>query len=748
MINKTLIRKSIAGGLTALAAVGLFACGGANKPASNGPEPADAAGAETWSVYWYLCGSDLESKLGFASNDMAEMMSVKLPSNVQVVIETGGAYEWANEDVSAEALGRYVYDNSGIRKVDEIPDANMGDAETLKEFLSFCLEEYPADHQAFIFWDHGGGVLGGVSYDEKYFMESLSLSAINRVFDEVCSSDEPVFDLVGFDACLMSTVDTARAISDEARYMVASQELEPGNGWNYKGIYTAFAENPKIEAAELGVIICDSFMEGCEEFGTEMESTLALIDLSKTEGLFKAFEKLGDGLLIKSVEDDSLFAAFSRAAEEAEHYGGNSEDEGYTDMVDLGCIAKNIDFLDNEYGEAAKEIEEALEECVLYKVQGEYRKFGSGLSIYYPLDHSMRSVMNFESNSTFEPYNNFYHFQVFGALTDNAKSYIATKAVIPSGGAAGSSGAGNTEGSGAGLIGSEAAGQEAQESKVFGPFIMNLKSNIESNGEDMLSADISMDELYEFATIDKFGFSGAPIEWGEDNEFLLNIGEDAKYLTCVREFLGYTKDINNIDVVAVGGMPIDYSDFNSGIFKNKVKNEWWYMNGHLVYTLPAENNQNYTLYSVPLIVNGEEMFLKFSHNKKDDSIKILGARKPVNENYMVNKEIIFLKEGDEIQTIMGQSVQENSPESRKLREYENFTLDGEVEFTRGPLPDGIYVSLFVLQDVWGNYAYSATKGYDIRDGEIIRWEDIPHNNESGNDEDEAAPESGSQNNQQ
>ncbi|MGI6778801.1 MAG: hypothetical protein ACOX7R_12575 [Acetivibrionales bacterium] len=32
-----------------------------------------------WAVYWYLCGSDLESNYSAATNDLAELMDVEMP---------------------------------------------------------------------------------------------------------------------------------------------------------------------------------------------------------------------------------------------------------------------------------------------------------------------------------------------------------------------------------------------------------------------------------------------------------------------------------------------------------------------------------------------------------------------------------------------------------------------------------------------------------------------------------------------
>ena len=57
----------------------------------------------TWAVYWYLCGSDLESGGGFASCDLFELLETDL-ENVTVVIQTGGAEEWQNDFVESSVL--------------------------------------------------------------------------------------------------------------------------------------------------------------------------------------------------------------------------------------------------------------------------------------------------------------------------------------------------------------------------------------------------------------------------------------------------------------------------------------------------------------------------------------------------------------------------------------------------------------------------------------------------------------------
>ncbi len=128
----------------------LAACGG--ESADEPSEPSELSGAEDggWAVYWYLCGSDLESNGGFASGDLEELMEVALPENVTVVIETGGASQWHNNLVDASKLQRYVYTSEGLSLVDEQPSASMGEAQTLADFLSFSSENYPADKTAVV----------------------------------------------------------------------------------------------------------------------------------------------------------------------------------------------------------------------------------------------------------------------------------------------------------------------------------------------------------------------------------------------------------------------------------------------------------------------------------------------------------------------------------------------------------------------------------------------------------------------
>lgn len=366
------------------------------------------ASAEGWNIFWYLCGTDLESENGAATDDLNELTQVKLPENVNFIIITGGTKKWQNETIPNNKTMIYVYNSNGISLYGEYPDSNMGDPANLKDFLDLARDN-PNEHNGLILWDHGGGSLGGICVDERtgniMSVDGIK-AALNATFGE--NPDKPPFDFIGFDACLMSTIDVANALDGMADYMVASEETESGAGWYYTGIAEALAANPAIEGKELAKIICDSFMEENKNLEVDSFSTLAVTDLNRLSELNEAYENVAREALENAQANPHYVASFARSVPKMEKYGGNTKSQGYTNMVDLGHMVKlNRELLPNSSGAFLK----VLGEAVVYKVQGEDHKRGMGISGYYPLSGTKEDNKNYNSlevaNPVFKQYYNF-----------------------------------------------------------------------------------------------------------------------------------------------------------------------------------------------------------------------------------------------------------------------------------------------------------------------------------------------------
>ncbi len=404
--SKRLLTKTAAFLLIVGMSVSLGGC--ADGGTKEGEKEADYGKEDTWAIYWYLCGSDLESGVGAATADLQEMLQVKLPDNVKVIIQTGGASKWQNEQVKADRIQRYEYSGETLQLKDETEQANMGDEETLKGFLTYTEKNYQADHKMLLFWNHGGGSVSGVAFDENYASDSLTLDEMYQVMKDVYGEKKP-FEVVGFDTCLMATLDTANAFKNYASYMVASEETEPGNGWQYNGWLAKLAADPGMNGEELGKEICDSFANGCKECGTDNEITLSVTDLSKTDAVIGALKNMGKVVLKKAEKDSSVCAEFARSAIKAENYGGNNDKEGYTNMVDLGSLAENAEDL---IGDSKTEIEKALSEAVVYKINGKYRAHASGLSVYYSYNGDKEAAGKYNQIAAEDIYSAFVNYSI------------------------------------------------------------------------------------------------------------------------------------------------------------------------------------------------------------------------------------------------------------------------------------------------------------------------------------------------
>lgn len=391
----------------------LVACGGEASTTDTGTQ---------WAIYWYLCGSDLESGGGFATGDLNELLEVQLPENVKVVIETGGASQWQNDVINPEKLERYVYDSEGLTKVDEQPSASMGEAGTLADFLSYASENYPADKTAVVFWNHGGGSVSGAAFDELYGGDSLTLEEMRTAFTSVwpASAENPPLELVGFDTCLMATVDVASTFSDLASYLVGSEEVEPANGWKYSQWVGALAKDPSMDGKELGKVICDAYYAGCEDVGTEQSVTLSLVDLSKVGKLMEAYDAFGAECLSAACEDPGFFSKFARAAFSSENYGGNTKEQGYTNMVDLGDLARQSSGM----LPSAEPVLSALKDCVLYTVGGPYRAQATGLSCYYSFNGDVEDYKGYATQGAGTAFKYYYGYGLTGELNEDGMKYI------------------------------------------------------------------------------------------------------------------------------------------------------------------------------------------------------------------------------------------------------------------------------------------------------------------------------------
>ena len=328
-------------------------------------------GKDEMTLMVYLCGTDLESRSKMATMDLQEMLNAEIDDNVNLIVYTGGCKQWQNTAMDSRKNQIWqVKDDELVCLEKDLGSVPMTDPDTLSSFIQWCADEFPANRNALIFWDHGGGSVSGFGYDEKFQSSgSMSLAGI----DEALTDGGVKFDFVGFDACLMATAENALMLTKHADYMIASEETEPGIGWYYTDWLTALSDNTSMATTEIGKQIIDDFVETCARKCAGQSATLSIVDLAEVEATVpEALAAFSNDTyeLIKNNE----YAQVSDARSDTREFGASSR----IDQVDLVHLAKNMDTKEG------KALADVLLSSVKYNRTSSNMTNSYGISIYFP----------------------------------------------------------------------------------------------------------------------------------------------------------------------------------------------------------------------------------------------------------------------------------------------------------------------------------------------------------------------------
>ena len=371
-----------------------------------GAEETEGNDLPEWTVMFYLCGSDLESKYGYASGNLAEILSCntydairsltdnskereKTGKPVNVTLQTGGSREWhaqeMNMDIRADRLQRWHYEP--VERVDyvnnnqfildaELPLASMSAPETLADFIRWSAENFPAKKYCLVLWDHGGGAMTGLFIDELFDGDILYLDELRQAME----GGGVVFETVLFDACLMANLETACAIQPYARWMVGSEEVVAGNGtamydWLQQLYYT-----PQWDGRRLGRWICDMTQKKyAKEEDAQAQDTLtwSVIDLSQIPRVAEYFDRFFEWVgKIYAERPHDMKSICSYLTDLFEYGAGGENMDDLSDILYQELIPAIID------PEIYNGLMDALMDAVVYSIRSPERSTALGLSFY------------------------------------------------------------------------------------------------------------------------------------------------------------------------------------------------------------------------------------------------------------------------------------------------------------------------------------------------------------------------------
>lgn len=354
----------------------------------------------------YMIGSDLESEYLSASTDIEEMINSNADfNNINLLLYTGGAKNWHNEEIPEYKNAIFKVTSNGLLKLVEYPRKDMGDSTTLEEFLDYSYKNYKAENYSLILWDHGGGPIYGYGLDEYNKSNSLTLLELANSLRNSPFKLNNKLEFIGFDACLMATAEIAYKLSDYADYMIASQEVEPGNGWDYKFLETIKSDSTTYE---IGKDIIDYYSNFYKRKIGGQGTSLSMLNLSKIDN----FEQKLNALF-KEVDNDLIidFSDISKSRGNTKTFGKISS-SGY-DLVDLSDL---LDRLPDKYYSEINGLKSAIEDLVVY--QKTDLLYTNGISIYFPYENKK------QMNNIIYLYKQFNFAEEYTSFIDNFSSRL------------------------------------------------------------------------------------------------------------------------------------------------------------------------------------------------------------------------------------------------------------------------------------------------------------------------------------
>ncbi len=569
-------------------------------------------GKDVVTIMVYMCGADLESKGGMATSDLKEMVSANLGENVNLVVLTGGCKSWHVNGISNTTNQIWLVKDGKLQQLESnAGNTAMTKPATLSSFIQYCKQRFPANRNALIFWDHGGGSLSGYGYDERFSNSgTMTLTGIKQAL----SDGGMTFDFIGFDTCLMATAETALVLADYADYMIASEETEPGIGWYYTEWLTKLGSNTSTSTLDLGKKIVDDFVTTCAKSCAGQSATLSVIDLAELETTLPA--DLKDFSTRTSAQISSDYKSVSNARSSAREFAASSR----IDQVDLVSLANNLGT------DEAKELAKTVLSAVKYNRTSSNMTNAYGLSIYFPY----KKISNVDNAAR--------TFKSLG-IDDEYTKCIQAFASVETGGQAISGGSSSALSSL--LSGYSSGGQTATSSDMITSILGGLLGGSNYNNVSGLSSLTSSflgsafgGKSLDRSAIEKYlgenRFDTSKLIWKlfEDNKYGIALTDEQWSLVQNLELNVFIKDEDGgyIDL----GLDNVFSINEYGVLSGEYDYSWLAINGQFVayYVMSTvTDGDHYTVTGrVPVLLNGKraELILVFDNEHEDGYVA--GAR--------------------------------------------------------------------------------------------------------------------------
>lgn len=349
-----------------------------------------------WTVMVFMnADNDLE---GFGVQDINELEQLPNSDEVTIIALMDRSAGFNSSNGNWTDTRRFVirHDNDPITMTSARSPAEGGQAEllgeldtgspvVLRQFIEYCLANYPADHYLVDLWNHGAGwrdrSTRGVLYDDtnRTFVSTLELPSGLDVGQRL--------DVLAFDASLMQMVEVAYQIRRQTAIVVGSEESPPGYGYPYDDILAPLIANPGMTPEALARNIVEVYLA---VEGQRSQVTQSALWTDRLAQVRDAVNLLSSALANRS----GVFAnELASARNSTQRYGfGDPQYEGNRDLLHFAQLAASATG-DAQIINGASQVALALDQALIAEGdRGAAEANSHGLAIFLPNQAGWRSL--------------------------------------------------------------------------------------------------------------------------------------------------------------------------------------------------------------------------------------------------------------------------------------------------------------------------------------------------------------------
>lgn len=254
----------------------------------------------------------------YVPHDIEELEAVGSTDAVAVLAQidridgyTTGDGDWTG--TRRYRMARHPEPGTGSELLADLGELDMGDPQTLSDFLLWGAQTAPADRYLVVLWDHGDTWSAAAQPPPSIASDDTSGSVISIADGELAAALQPFvqehgpIDLISFDACSMASWEVAHMLSPYAEVLNAAETTVGAEGLDYAAFLTQLNADPGMEALALSV----EMGQQAVDLG---EWTWVTLDLAQLPAVSAAVDALAAELLAQP----ALLGAAAAARDAAE----------------------------------------------------------------------------------------------------------------------------------------------------------------------------------------------------------------------------------------------------------------------------------------------------------------------------------------------------------------------------------------------------------------------------------------------